>query len=154
MKKYYLAYGSNLNTVQMSLRCPTARVMGTAILEDYELVFKGSKTGAYLTVEQKQGSKVPVAVWSVGDSDEQALDYYEGYPKFYYKKEMTVTFTGIKSNKKRTRTAFMYIMHEDRPVGVPTFKYVQTCLDGYRIFNFDIAVLMQAVDYSIQEATI
>ena len=65
MKKYYLAYGSNLNVRQMALRCPTAKPVGSAVIKDYELLFKGSKTGAYLTIEPKSGAEVPVAVWSV-----------------------------------------------------------------------------------------
>ena len=61
-KRYYIAYGSNLNVRQMRMRCPTARIIGTSVLNDYELLFKGSKTGSYLTVEKKPGSMVPVAV--------------------------------------------------------------------------------------------
>ena len=53
MKRYYLAYGSNLNLQQMALRCPMAKPVGTAVIRDYELLFKGSKTGAYLTIEPK-----------------------------------------------------------------------------------------------------
>ncbi len=30
MKKFYLAYGSNLNVEQMRFRCPDARIVGTA----------------------------------------------------------------------------------------------------------------------------
>ena len=56
MKKYYLAYGSNLNVRQMALRCPTAKPVGTAVIKDYGLLFKGSKTGAYLTIEPKSGA--------------------------------------------------------------------------------------------------
>ena len=41
MSKYYLAYGSNLNTRQMAHRCPTAVVVGTAVIKDYRLKFKG-----------------------------------------------------------------------------------------------------------------
>lgn len=88
MKRYYIAYGSNLNIRQMRIRCPHARVIGTAVINDYELLFKGSRTGAYLTIEPKEGGEVPVAVWEVTESDEAALDRYEGYPVFYYKKEM------------------------------------------------------------------
>lgn len=62
MKRYYLAYGSNLNVRQMAWRYPTAKAVGTAIIKDYELLFKGSKTGAYLTIEPKSGAEVPVAV--------------------------------------------------------------------------------------------
>ena len=65
MKYFYLAYGSNLNVRQMKLRCPTARVVGTAEIKDYELLFKGSQTGSYLTIEPKKGGIVPVAVWEV-----------------------------------------------------------------------------------------
>ena len=85
MKRYYLAYGSNLNIRQMALRCPTAKAVGTAVIKDYELLFKGSKTGAYLTIEPKSGAEVPVAVWSVEPADEKRLDVYEGFPAFYYK---------------------------------------------------------------------
>ena len=64
-KRYYLAYGSNLNIGQMRYRCPSARIIGTAVIDDYRLLFKGSKTGSYLTIEPMTGRSVPVAVWSV-----------------------------------------------------------------------------------------
>ena len=69
-KRYYIAYGSNLNVQQMRWRCPGARIIGTSELQDYRLLFKGSKTGSYLTVEPKKGCTVPVAVWEVTDQDE------------------------------------------------------------------------------------
>ena len=82
-KRYYIAYGSNLNVHQMRMRCPSARRIGTSELKGYELLFKGSKTGSYLTVEKKPGSSVPVGVWEVTQADEKALDRYEGFPNFY-----------------------------------------------------------------------
>ncbi|MFR4838323.1 gamma-glutamylcyclotransferase family protein, partial [Ruminococcus callidus] len=88
MKKFYLAYGSNLNVKQMQFRCSDARIVGTAEIPNYQLLFKGSKTGSYLTIEPKQGCIVPAAVWSVSERDELALDRYEGYPHFYYKTEL------------------------------------------------------------------
>lgn len=151
MKRYYLAYGSNLNVTQMRFRCPTARVVGTAVIEDYELLFKGSKSGSYLTIEPKEGAKVPVAVWSVEEEDEAALDRYEGFPTFYYKKEMQIVVTGIKSKKERLRDAFVYIMHEDRQLGIPTWNYVQTCITGYNTFKFDQSLLMKAIRKSRKE---
>ena len=84
-EKLYLAYGSNLNIVQMIIRCPDAKFYGTAEIKDYELLFKGSKTGAYLTIERRKGSNVPVGVWAVTERDISALDRYEGFPAFYYK---------------------------------------------------------------------
>lgn len=78
-KKYYIAYGSNLNVRQMKQRCPSARIIGTANLDGWQLLFKGSQTGSYLTIEKKKGSTVPVAVWEITAEDEKALDRYEGY---------------------------------------------------------------------------
>ena len=148
MKRYYLAYGSNLNVKQMQFRCPGAKVMGTAFIRDYELLFKGSKTGAYLTIEPKEGGIVPVAVWEVTKSDELALDRYEGFPDFYYKAELPITYTGIATGQERKADAFVYIMHEEREIGMPSRFYVETCLAGYKAFGFDEAYLAEAIEIS------
>lgn len=39
-KRYYIAYGSNLNLSQMFKRCPGSRVIGTSELDGWELLFK------------------------------------------------------------------------------------------------------------------
>ena len=150
-KRYYIAYGSNLNLRQMKMRCPTAKVMGTAVIKDYELLFKGSLTGAYLTIEPKKGSEVPVAVWTVTEADEEALDRYEGCPVFYYKKDMELDIKGIRTGKIRKRKCFVYIMHEERKLGIPTSAYIRTCVDGYRQFGFDLKHLRKAMDISERE---
>ncbi len=147
-KRYYIAYGSNLNVRQMLGRCPTARIIGTSELEDYRLMFKGSMTGSYLTIEPEKGRTVPVAVWSVTDADELALDRYEGFPSFYYKKELVLPVKGIQSGKVRRRRAFVYIMHEERKHGSPSSLYMRTCAEGYRCFGFDLDRLFEAADYS------
>ena len=147
-KRYYIAYGSNLNIRQMRMRCPSARIIGTSEIPDYELLFKGSKTGSYLTIESKEGSRIPVAAWEVSAEDELALDRYEGFPTFYYKKELMLPIKGIRSGKIRQRNTFVYIMHEDRPFGVPSNFYMQTCLSGYKRFGFDPKLLYEAYDRS------
>ena len=149
MKYFYLAYGSNLNVRQMKLRCPTARVVGTAEIKDYELLFKGSQTGSYLTIEPKKGGIVPVAVWEVQEQDVRRLDAYEGFPKFYYKKDMEIRYKGIRTGRHRTVTAFVYIMHEDREIGIPSNRYISTCIEGYNDFGFNLNILFDAVDRSI-----
>ena len=145
--KYYLAYGSNLNVEQMQFRCPGAKVVGVGEIENYELMFKGSKSGNYLTIEPKEGSYVPVAVWKVTNAHEKALDRYEGYPNFYYKKEMPIEYVD-KNGEQHTVDAFAYIMHEDRKRGKPTRYYVNTCLNGYVHFGFDIKLLRTAIAIS------
>ena len=87
-KRYYLAYGSNLNRKQMDCAVPEPKPIGTALLEGYELLFKGSKTGFYLTIEPRTDGVVPIAVWEVTAEHERKLDRYEGCPVCYYKKEI------------------------------------------------------------------
>ena len=149
-KRYYIAYGSNLNIQQMVLRCPNSRVIGTSEIPNYELLFKGSKTGSYLTIERKEGASVPVAIWEVTAEDEKALDRYEGYPNFYYKTEMRLPVKGIRTGKVREKTAFAYIMHEDRQLGVPSWGYVDICVEGYRTFRFDPDLIYMAIDKSLE----
>lgn len=153
-KRYYIAYGSNLNVRQMLMRCPDSRMIGTAMIPDYRLMFKGSKTGSYLTIEKAPGHKVPVGVWEVSARDEKSLDRYEGYPSFYYKKELVLPITGIRSGKIRRRKVFVYIMHEDRQLGIPTNFYMRICMEGYYNFGFDYEYLLQAYEYSKKEADV
>jgi len=110
-KRYYAAYGSNLNIPQMLRRCPSARIIGTSEIPDYRLMYKGSKSGAYLTIEPAEGFSVPVGIWEVDDEDEARLDVYEGFPSFYYKAELKLPIKGIYCGKIRTRRPFVYILY-------------------------------------------
>ena len=148
--KLYLAYGSNMDLAQMKARCPGARLLGAGRLDGWRLLFKGSRTGAYATIEREVGKHVPVLLWRVTAEDEKSLDRYEGFPDFYYKREMKVRYKGIRSGKYRTVTAFVYIMHEDRPIGIPTDFYMRTCLKGYETFGFDEDVLLDAYDKCVE----
>lgn len=152
MSKYYLAYGSNLNVRQMRYRCPEARIVGISVIKNYELLYKGSKTGAYLTIEKKKGSLVPVAVWEVSDDDESRLDIYEGFPDFYYKKNIRLPVKLLRNSKTKELDAFIYIMHEERKLGVPTTSYIRTCEEGYGFFRFDTAFLDKAYNKSAKGA--
>ncbi len=150
MSRYYLAYGSNLNVRQMRFRCPTALVVGKGVIKDYRLLFKGSKTGSYLTIEKAKGYEVPVAVWKVDEACEESLDRYEGYPSFYYKKEIEIDFKSIKKGLPRHSKAFVYIMHEERELGIPSRGYVEACLEGYRTFGFNPILIEEAIIKSME----
>lgn len=150
MSRYYLAYGSNLNVRQMRFRCPTALVVGKGVIRDYRLLFKGSKTGSYLTIEKAKGYEVPVAVWKVDEACEESLDRYEGYPSFYYKKEIEIDFKSIKKGLPRHSKAFVYIMHEERELGIPSRGYVEVCLEGYRTFGFNPILIEEAIIKSME----
>ncbi len=59
--------------------------------------------------------------------NEAALDRYEGFPTFYYKKEMERCRLKASGPEGAAAQVFVYIMHEDRPLGVPSGLYMETC---------------------------
>ena len=148
MMKYYLAYGSNLSVEQMEWRCPTASTVGYAILKDYRLLFRSG----FLTIEPKTGSEVPVLVWQVGQSDEAALDRYEGWPRFYRRETMKAEVLDLSSRKPiETTDAFVYVMNDGFELRLPSEQYWNVCLEGYQRFGFDTAILEQALRDSVAE---
>ena len=148
---YCIAYGSNLDERRMKARCPSAEAYGTSVINGYRLLFKRSMTGFYATIEQDANSAVPAVIYRMTLADEARLDRYEGYPDFYYKKELQLSIKGIRTGKERLRNAFVYIMHEDRAFGIPTRGYVETCMNGYRTFGFDESFLLAAYKRSMEE---
>jgi len=139
MKNVYLAYGSNLNLEQMAYRCPDATVIGTTMLPDYRLVFRGGRHSGVATIEQERGSAVPVLLWEITKRCERALDRYEGYPHLYRKEQLTVDLDGEKVQ------AMAYVMNEGPPPAMPGAYYYATILHGYRDCGFDEAILKEAV---------
>lgn len=142
MAKYYIAYGSNMDEEQMAYRCPMAQLLGRIELEDYCLLFKGSKRGAYATIEPEEGSRVPVLVWTIEKEDEKSLDRYEGYPVFYYKKDLKIDLAG-----KRV-AALVYIMDESREYGKPSERYYSVLERAYRKYGFPMNILTEAYEIS------
>lgn len=142
MKKYYIAYGSNMDERQMATRCRDAVLVGTGFIQGYELLFKGSLTGCYATIEPKEENMVPVTIWVISKADEKRLDRYEGFPNFYYKKDVEVQTAG------RAITGLVYIMHEDRHCGMPFTWYYEQMDRDYQKFGFDRAILKNALAIS------
>ncbi len=143
-KRYYIAYGSNLSVEQMAHRCPDAKIIGTAVVDDYALLFKGCAT-----IEPRKGKQVPVLVWEISPSDEKRLDRYEGYPSLYYKKDMELTVRMAGTDASRELTAMVYIMDERCRFGTPTVYYYQVMEEGYKAFHFPEHILAEALEDSI-----
>ena len=143
-KKYYIAYGSNLSVEQMADRCPDAKVVGTAILYGWQLLFKGCAT-----IEPNPEKNTPVLVWEISERDEQRLDRYEGFPSFYYKKDLEVETFPMDGGEPVMLTAMVYIMDEKNTCGMPSPYYYKVLKDGYEAFHFPKHVLKQALKDSI-----
>ena len=141
-KQLYIAYGSNLCQSQMARRCPTAKPIAKSWLHDYRLEFRGNPYGAHATVSPAEGMSVPVVIWEITASDEEALDRYEGVRGGYYTKEyLTVEVDG------EMKEALIYIM-TPRPYGDPSDGYLETIFQGYKDFNLDTNILTEAIKTS------
>lgn len=144
-KRLYVAYGSNLNIRQMKYRCPTAKLYGTGVIEDYELQFKGNHINAYATIAPKEGASVPAAVWEIQPKDEKELDRYEGYPSHYFKQDVPVKLDNEEVD------AMVYIMNLKMDFGIPSSHYYRTVYEGYSDCGFPVDVLSKAVTDSAKQ---
>ena len=144
-RKLYIAYGSNLNKEQMARRCPTARYVGTGMVEGYELKFKGRPEGAYATIDPKKGGRVPVAIWEIQPYDEFRLHQYEGYPNNYFTRNIPVKIGNHEV------TGMVYIMNLRAQANLPSDKYYDTVEQGYKDCDLDIAYLEAAKERSKAE---
>lgn len=120
---YYAAYGSNIDDKVMETRCPRSKLVSTGFLTGYGLEFR-----KFLTIVPAKGSKVPVAVYDLAQSDIHRLDVYEGYPDLY-RKVLIDVIVGDDVIK-----AFVYVMNEDYdPKSYkPDAHYLYAVLTGYK----------------------
>ena len=141
MSKIYLAYGSNMNLEQMKYRCPNAVLLGTAVIENWRLMFR-RKRRPVATIEKEAGCSVPVVLWEITEECEDSLDVYEGFPILYTKIDVPVEFNG------KLISAMAYVMTPGHELGKPQSDYYNTILQGYRDNNIDPAPLDEAVSWS------
>ena len=87
---------------------------------------KEGPRGPSLPSLPKEGAMVPVAVWALEPKDEQALDWYEGYPSHYFKQDIRVQMGEVEIQ------AMVYIMDLKQEFGLPSLQYYQTVREGLR----------------------
>lgn len=142
----YVAYGSNMNLSQMEHRCPKSKVVGNAILKNYKLVFN-----YHADVKEFKGEDVPVVLWDIADTDWKMLDMYEGYPKYYDKRIVTVEKDGERIDAVVYEMT-KYFKREECP---PDYNYFKVIYDGYVENGIDTACLENSIkhfrNFSLEE---
>ena len=142
--RLYFAYGSNINLDQMERRCPDARMVGRVTLDNYELLFR---RGGFATIQPCEGGKVHGLLWSLTPECERSLDMYEGYPRFYDKRMVTV-----RDGLGRELSVMAYVMDERfREPMLPSTTYYNGILNGYRQVGLPVSALKKAWDHAVQE---
>lgn len=123
----YAAYGSNMNPAQMAQRCPHSPQRGTGWLDDWRLAFGGEDLGwegALATVVESEGDRVFVVLYELSESDEAALDQWDGATLGYYRR-----------SRVRVRTpdgdvvAWLYVLN-DYEGGLPSARYLGIMADA------------------------
>ena len=139
-KRYYLAYGSNMNLAQMQCRCPRAQNLGPVTLPRYTLVFNG-----VASIEQSADSTVDGLLWGITPQCERRLDQYEGYPRLYDKHTVTVYDADGAAYE-----AMVYIMTpENSTPAIPSRYYYDSIMDGYIANGIPTDRLEQALNETV-----
>jgi gamma-glutamylcyclotransferase (GGCT)/AIG2-like uncharacterized protein YtfP len=126
----YAAYGSNMNPAQMAERCPHSPQHGTGWLEGWRLTFGGEDIGwegALATVVEDAHDRVFVVLYELSDSDEQALDRWDGATIGYYCK-IRVRVATLDGDV----LAWVYVLN-DYEGGLPSARYLGIMADAAEI---------------------
>ena len=145
--RLFAAYGAGLNRTDMAKHCPTAKLIGSAVLKNYRLSFRGSKAGALATIEKTKGGGVPALLWEISTQDEAALDRWIGVPELYRKATIKVRRDGALVE------TLIYILIDGKPQNKPSAFYYSTLLEGYRAAGFDADILKAAVQEGDADAS-
>lgn len=138
----YFAYGSNMDLNQMAFRCPDAEVLETVRLEGYRLAFRsnGGNRGV-ATILPDPDSHVDGVLWEISPEDERNLNFYEGFPRLYGKRTLTVV-----NRLGKEVEAMAYVMnapYKDRPA-VPSASYLRGILRGCQQNGIDTRPVLAA----------
>ena len=112
--------------------------MGVGILKEYKLAFEGN---GHANIKLAEGSEVPIVLWEITPRCENALDTYEGYPRYYIKKNIKV------ETEAGEVDAMVYVMAKEyeKLTREPTAIYYNTIYKGYLDNNIPVELLEEAL---------
>jgi hypothetical protein len=128
----YFAYGSNLEPVQMKLRCPGAVPCGRAVLRDHRLCFPvrsdGDWAGGVASIEPASGRVVHGIVYRITERHLAALDLYEAVAEGMYRRDRVEV---DREHEADPRLVWTYFAFPD-PAGPtpPSRRYLDAILRG------------------------
>lgn len=127
----YVAYGSNMSLEQMRYRCPGAQLIGTGLLNGYQLEFNRHAT---IVETSSAAAAAPVAVWEITADHEYMLDRYEGYPHYYRKITCTVD---MKTGERIQGMTYQMCEFEFFP---PEISYFEGIRDAYEALGLRLEI--------------
>lgn len=138
MMRLYFAYGSNMDSAQMEVRCPTAQLLGPAVLAQSAFFINANGVAS---VRPDAAKRVHGLVWRLEAEDERALDRYEGVShRLYEKRVVPVTFRG------ESLQALIYVASETSP-GVPRAGYLEQVVTAMKASAFPEEYLEEVAEW-------
>ena len=138
--RLFAAFGAGVNRVEMAKHCPTAKLIGTTELKNFNLAFRGGNACAVATIEKAKSKSVPALLWELTPQDEVALDRWIGVSDLYRKDTVKVRLKGAAMD------ALVYILIGNKPQNKPSAFYYSTLLEGYKAAGFDTEILKAAIE--------
>ena len=146
----YFAFGSNLHPPQMAERCPGSRVLHPGVLKGYRLAFSGYSTrweGGVATIVAEPASEVQGVLYDLTEEDQRNLDRFEGFPTVYARLQVKV------EGRDGILHSAMTYQKQNTGATAPSLRYFHQIWRAYRAFQLDEAVLLKAVEDSLEGNT-
>jgi hypothetical protein len=120
--KLYFAYGSNMDILQMSNRCPEAYLIGKAVLNGYRFIINSRGVA---TIVPDHSRTVYGLIWKISRIDEDILDEYEGVDYKIY----TKAYIDVIMKSKTIRQVLVYVASDFQP-GKPRQNYLELIINA------------------------
>ena len=139
MATLYFAYGSNMDVAAMRVRCPTARVVGRAILPRHRFVIMPE---SYANVVADPANDVQGLLWEAGEADMRALDDYEEVDAGLYTRIPLV----VLCDAHRASPAIVYVGRGEG--GRPERSYIEGVVAAARDVGLDAAYVARLAAFA------
>jgi gamma-glutamylcyclotransferase (GGCT)/AIG2-like uncharacterized protein YtfP len=135
----YFAYGSNMSRALMRRLCPTAKDVGTAVLEGHRFVITAD---GFASIVRHAGGVVHGVLWRLTPRDFAALNIYESVGTgLYHCRRLPVR------HGRRQCNAFIYVARPRGP-GKPRPGYLELVIAAARDWNLPQPYVSELASWS------
>lgn len=142
MEILYAAYGTFMDEERMKTFCPESELVGTGMIKNYQLMFKGEMPFSTATIEREKGYEVPAVIYKITEADLDVLSA-EFSRWGNYRIEEVSAIVG-----QRSAFVEVHVKDEGERLNPPESHYYAAIYECYEKFDFDVAILEEAMEFS------
>jgi gamma-glutamylcyclotransferase (GGCT)/AIG2-like uncharacterized protein YtfP len=140
---YYFAYGSNMVSSQMAIRCPNASVVGVGCLHGYAFQINSRGVATVIPDITKQ---VYGLLWDIPPQEMLTLDRYEGVKVGLYQRT-TVT---VELSSEHQVEVLTYIA-TDHAIGSPRPYYMESIVAAAKQYRLPPAYIQELTTWLLTD---